>query len=1487
MGATAHRNSFRSFEDHTQRISHSVYVTNFPDSVNSRDLWNSCSAYGTVIDVFIPVKKSKAGKRFAFVRFIKVNNLVRLVENLCTIWIGRHHLFANQVRYERPQKPYSPPNVKSGANIRPPGVSGLHQSNVRTGSYANIVNGAPIAKNKNSSFPVFDLPALILDETCANDGDLSRHVMIELNNVETKNDLLHHTGVKSWFHELQDGTFDFVSNKRIVWVDIEGIPLSVWSHATFSKIGKKWGELMDIEESAGSSFARKRICIKTNVAASILETFKVIFKGKTFMVHAKELFTWTPCFLEYKESEYAFDDELPRGVADIYFRDNSSPPISNGRNANDQEATQHSEDPFGFYNLLKKPHASTVLESDPSLTHPPGYTPEPSQQEIHNDASVHERGNRFESPIQKESPPLVPNTAKDPSITEPSSKFSTSFHSRKTHNGGSILDVLDDVIKILSLNVQGLGQKTKKDWVKELSIKHRVNFLALQETKMECISYMDVKFIWGNSNFQFVSSDSIGNSGGILCVWEQSIFKKDGATVSDNFIALYGTWLPTNTKILFVVIYAPQATVLKRTLWDYISTLANRWNGETIVLGDFNEVRSEEERFGSIFNQSSARAFNQFIASSGLIEVKMEGYSFTWSHPSASKMSKLDRFLVSDGIFLTFPSITAVCLDRHLSDHRPIFLNEIHADFRPTLFWFYHSWLEREGFDTVVTQAWQSFTHNDSNRIIRFKKKLQGLKQIIRVWIRESNRSQARVKKSLVDGLVAIDKDLDMGINSDDMLLRRLELTRKLHELKQSDRKDVAQKAKVQWAIEGDENSKYFHGIINKRRAQLGIRGVFVNGLWTTEPSSVKKAFVDHFANRFNQPMNAHLKLNMMFPNQLTPDQVEDLYRNIANDEIKAAVWACGENKSPDPDGYTFEFFRQYWDIIVTDAKFVTDFCPISLIGSVYKVITKILANRLSRVISDLVSNTQSAFVKDRQILDGPFILNEALVWCKRKKSQALTKAYDSVSSNMASILMNGSPTVEFLILCGLKQGDPLAPLLFILFIESLHISVSRSMNDGVFKGLHINDSTILSHLFYADHAIFLGEWSDDNLANLIRMLQCFQLASGLKINVHKSQVLGVGVHPDIVNQGASTFGCTVMHTPFKYLGKKKKTWVAWDKVLASKKQGGLSVSSYYALNRALLLKWVWQFISKDGSLWSRIISTLYGSSIEDHDPKRPSCWSSILREVQTLALKGFDFFSHIKIRVGNGHNTRFWRDSWLVDLPICTRFPCMYALERNKEILVAVKWGDPSFDHSFRRQARDGAESQQWAELLSLLGTFTLSPSIDRWVSDLNGEGLFRVKDFRSFLDDLLLPSSNMATRWVKCVPVKVNVFVWRARLERLPTRDNLAKRGVPIVSNLCPVCGSFPEDAHHLFFGCDLAKNIFLKICRWWNLSWAHVSSFVEWDIWFASIRLSSKLKSLLEGLFESENEDVKMEIWNVKLDYRWIMEKVDVGCAGDDSY
>nr|GEV36560.1 RNA-directed DNA polymerase, eukaryota [Tanacetum cinerariifolium] len=168
--------------------------------------------------------------------------------------------------------------------------------------------------------------------------------------------------------------------------------------------------------------------------------------------------------------------------------------------------------------------------------------------------------------------------------------------------------------------------------------------------------------------------------------------------------------------------FVPIKSSSKAILWVYISVLLSRWNGETIVMGDFNEVRSGEERRGSCFNPYSAKRSDRFILTSGLVDIKLEGYTFTWSHPSATKMNKLDHFLVSDGIYSLFPSITAICLDRHIFDHRPILLRDVKLDFRPTPFRFYNSWFDLVGFDDMIKAAWRSFSHSDKNAMIRFKK---------------------------------------------------------------------------------------------------------------------------------------------------------------------------------------------------------------------------------------------------------------------------------------------------------------------------------------------------------------------------------------------------------------------------------------------------------------------------------------------------------------------------------------------------------------------------------------------------------------------------------------------------------------------------------------------------------------------------------------------------------------------------------------------
>lgn len=102
-----------------------------------------------------------------------------------------------------------------------------------------------------------------------------------------------------------------------------------------------------------------------------------------------------------------------------------------------------------------------------------------------------------------------------------------------------------------------------------------------------------------------------------------------------------------------------------------------------------------------------------------------------------------------------------------------------------------------------------------------------------------------------------------------------------------------------------------------------------------------------------------------------------------------------------------------------------------------------------------------------------------------------------------------------------------------------------------------------------------------------------------------------------------------------------------------------------------------------------------------------------------------------------------------------------------------------------------------------------------------------------------------------MKCIPLKINVFAWKARRHFLPTRVNLACRGIELESYSCPLCSAAEEDINHILFGCDLAHSIFRRICRWWDLDWQVLVNFSDWDSWFSSIRLPMKVKLLLEGV------------------------------------
>nr|GEW86520.1 hypothetical protein [Tanacetum cinerariifolium] len=167
-------------------------------------------------------------------------------------------------------------------------------------------------------------------------------------------------------------------------------------------------------------------------------------------------------------------------------------------------------------------------------------------------------------------------------------------------------------------------------------------------------------------------------------------------------------------------------------------------------------------------------------------------------------------------------------------------------------------------------------------------------------------------------------------------------------------------------------------------------------------------------------------------------------------------------------------------------------------------------------------SSLQSAFISNRQILDGLFTLNEHLSWCKYKKLKAMVfkvdfeKTFDSI------------------------RWDYLDDVLKSFGFGDKWRGWIRVMNAWLFTGIPLDNYLTISHLFYADDAIFVGKWDSPNLKIILKVLKCFHMASRLKININKSKLMGYGVHSDEVETAARYIGCATFVALFSHLGVKE-----------------------------------------------------------------------------------------------------------------------------------------------------------------------------------------------------------------------------------------------------------------------------------------------------------------------------------------------------------
>jgi hypothetical protein len=304
---------------------------------------------------------------------------------------------------------------------------------------------------------------------------------------------------------------------------------------------------------------------------------------------------------------------------------------------------------------------------------------------------------------------------------------------------------------------------------------------------------------------------------------------------------------------------------------------------------------------------------------------------------------------------------------------------------------------------------------------------------------------------------------------------------------------------------------------------------------------------------------------------KVTGEESEGLVEEFSEKEVRDAIFQMKHNKAPGPDGFSVEFYQVFWSLIKDDlmamfrdfhrgnlplfslnfgiitllpkekeVKKIQQYRHICMLNVSFKIFTKVLANRLTSVACRITKPSQSAFLPGRYILDGVLVLHETIHELKRRKQNGIIlkldfeKAYDKVNWEffMQVLRMRGFPTVWcqwmekvvskgsvcvqvngeqgcfFQTKKGLRQGDPLSPILFNIVADMLAVLIERSKRLGFIDGLvpHLVEDG-LSILQYADDTILFLEDDLVKARGSRLVLNAFERLSGLKINFHKSEL--------------------------------------------------------------------------------------------------------------------------------------------------------------------------------------------------------------------------------------------------------------------------------------------------------------------------------------------------------------------------------------------
>ena len=751
-----------------------------------------------------------------------------------------------------------------------------------------------------------------------------------------------------------------------------------------------------------------------------------------------------------------------------------------------------------------------------------------------------------------------------------------------------------ECLNIMSLNVNGLRNDKKRKTLFKKFREQKLDIVCLQETYITDDKVNQWEREWGG---QLIYSVGTARSRGQLILLNKTVSGFEIIHSTDRLIVILIEF--NSSKICICNGYAPNANQAIENYFNDTTDFLTNIDCEKIVFcGDLNSVLSNEMDIISGDNHStlSVENFQNFCHVNNLLDAwrlfNNDAKEFTWSRVINGSLiaRRLDYILISETV-LDFSTECRI-ISFPQSDHRGVCLkiSAVNVKKGPGYWKINNSILKEQPFLDLINNTIDEFITDQRYSNLDGDTKWELLKLRIREDTMNYSQFRAASKRNHRIGLqVELDKlDNLLALKPNDVnLLNRKIMIRTELEIAEMEKTKSAQiRSKLKWIDEGDKNTKFFLNLEKSRaNAKIIPELELEDGTKITDQMDILKAQKDYYENLYRKNDNARDGIEQLdgflgnsdFPT-LSQEQSASCEGRVTLEELSKGLQGLNNGSSPGLDGLTTEFMKVFWGRLgglLVDSfnssyakgtltysqntatitlihkgkdlakNKLTNWRPISLTNTDYKILAKSLAIRLGKVIETIVDKDQVAYVKGRKVSDNLRLIDDIIDYLKEKNKPGLllaidfSKAFDSISRKFmfnsfrrfgfgedfvkwVEILMgdtrscigyNGWVSGSFKVEKGIRQGCPFSPLAFIIALEFLAIKI-RNVQDingiKIDKSCQLDLETFIKILLYADDVTLLLK-DRNELELALKILDDYKQVSGLQINKQKTEVMWLG----------------------------------------------------------------------------------------------------------------------------------------------------------------------------------------------------------------------------------------------------------------------------------------------------------------------------------------------------------------------------------------